>query len=180
MDANTLVERALALGFANAAAIATADIPIVPGFRICCEDNTCGKYGINYACPPDCGSVEDMKRRLLRKSQAIVVQTMWQIDDPEDGPAIKKAKQEHTRLVRRWIDACGDVAEGFMVGASGCDLCQRCAIEEGSPCRFPQAQFCCMSAYCIYVDKLCTMTGMEYDSGPGIVDFFGMFVFDWK
>ena len=36
-----------------------------------------------------------------------------------------------------------------------------------------------MSAYCIYVEKFVEDHGMEYDSGPGIVNFFGMYFFDW-
>ena len=67
-----------------------------------------------------------------------------------------------------------------MVGASGCNLCNPCAITAGEPCRFPDKQFSCMSAYCVYVEKLAEDCGMEYDSGPGIVNFFGMYLFDWN
>ena len=31
----------------------------------------------------------------------------------------------------------------------------------------------------IYVEKFVEDHGMEYDSGPGIVNFFGMYLFDW-
>ena len=36
----------------------------------------------------------------------------------------------------------------------------------------------CMSAYCIFVRRLAEQCGMEYDCGPGLLAFFGMYVFD--
>jgi hypothetical protein len=31
-----------------------------------------------------------------------------------------------------------------------------------------------MSAYCIFVKKLCDSCGLEYDCGNGLLGFFGM------
>ena len=106
--------------------------------------------------------------------------TTWQIDDPMDNVDIKKAKGSHNQMVRQLIDSLEGETHGFMIGASGCNLCPVCAIVDGAPCRFPEKQFSCMSAYCIYVEKLAEETGMEYDSGAGLVNFFGMYVFDWR
>ena len=44
--------RAAELGFSAAAWVDTKDIPFEPAFLQCCEENLCGKYGANYACPP--------------------------------------------------------------------------------------------------------------------------------
>lgn len=67
---------------------------------------------------------------------------------------------------------------GFPVGASGCALCETCAIVEKKPCRYPDLYYSCMSAYCIFVRRLAEQCGMEYDCGPGLLAFFGMYVFD--
>lgn len=67
---------------------------------------------------------------------------------------------------------------GFPVGASGCALCETCAIVEHEPCRYPDLYYSCMSAYCIFVRRLAEQCGMEYDCGPGLLAFFGMYVFD--
>lgn len=180
MNCEELVSLALEQGFANAAVVETKDIPFVPGFRICCEDNTCGKYGANYSCPPDCGSPADMEQKAKSHRYALLLQTMWQMDDAMDSAALKTSKGQHNRMVRRLIDQLSPVSHGIMVGASGCNLCNPCAITAGEPCRFPDKQFSCMSAYCVYVEKLAEDCGMEYDSGPGIVNFFGMYLFDWN
>lgn len=173
------VAMAETLGFANAAMVATKDIPFEPNFLICCEENLCGKYGKNYACPPDCGTTDQMRLRIQSHDWGLLVQTIWEIDDPMDGAKTKQAKGAHNRAMFQLIDALrsggDDVA--FMIGASGCNLCTPCAIEEGETCRIPEKQFSCMSAYCVHVQELADSTGMEYDCGPGLVAFFGMVLF---
>lgn len=175
MNEQALLEQALALGFANAALVDTADITFMPSFRPLCQENLCGKYGVNYSCPPDCGSVEEMRRRVLGWRRALVMQSMWDIEDPLDEGQTKPAKARHNRLTRDLIDWAGE--PGLMIGASGCSLCAPCALAEGAPCRFPALQYSCMSAYCVYVKDLAERCGMEYDCGPGVVAFFSMYCF---
>ncbi len=174
-----MVELALQLGFSNAVMIDTASIPFEPAFRVCCEDNLCGQYGANWSCPPDCGATDAMEAKIKGHSKAILLETIWDIDY-DDGPEIKRTKGIHNRLTRELIAQLQEETEGFMVGASGCSLCSPCAFKEGQPCRFPDKMASCMSAYCIYVRPLAEANGMEYDSGPGLVNFFGLYVFDRK
>ena len=151
MTTEKLIHLAIETGFANAALIETKDLIFLPSFRPLCAENLCGKYGVNYACPPDCGTVEEMKARVLKWTHAIVLQTLWDIDDPMDAGQTRPAK--------------------------GCNLCDSCAITEGKPCRFPQQMFSCMSAYCIFVKDLADKCHMEYDCGPNITTFFSMYCF---
>ena len=174
---NAMLQTALELGFANAALVDTKEIPFEPAFRVCCEDNACGKYGVNWSCPPDCGSTEAMAEKIRSYPRALVLQSMWDID-ADDGPAVKRCKGEHNRRTRALIEQYRDQTRGFMVGASGCSLCDVCSIVDGQPCRFPEKMASCMSAYFIYVKELAETCGMEYDSGPGIVNFFGLYVFE--
>ena len=39
-------------------------------------------------------------------------------------------------------------------------------------------RYSCMSAYCIFVQKLAEHCGIDYDCGSGLLAFFGMYVFD--
>ena len=163
MEEKELIELALAEGFANAAVMDTADLVFVPDFRPLCAENLCGKYGANYCCPPDCGTVEEMRRRVLRWRRTLVAQTMWDIENPMDEAQTKPAKRTHNQMTRRLIDRAG--LPGLMIGAGGCDLCRPCALVEGLPCRFPDRSFSCMSAYCIFVRDMAEKCGMEYDCG---------------
>lgn len=166
-------------GFAGAAVVDTGKIPFDAGFRVYCEENLCGQYGVNYSCPPDCGTPEEMRSRILAHKKALVLQSIWEISDYTDTAAIKEAKAGHNgaaiRLVKRLRS---EGVDGTIVGASGCALCKPCEITRGNPCRFPELHYSCMSAYCIFVKKLADECGLEYNCGPGLLAFFGMYVFD--
>ena len=166
-------------GFAAAVVTDTKDIPFDPSFRPLCAENLCGKYGANYSCPPDCGTPDEMRARIQAHRHALVLQTIWHIADYSDSKAIKAAKKEHNAATLRLLGRLrrADVP-GFPVGASGCALCETCAITEKKPCRYPDLYYSCMSAYCIFVRRLAEQCGMEYDCGPGLLAFFGMYVFD--
>ena len=176
MDDKKLIDLALSIGFADAAVIDTKELVFIPAFRTLCEENHCGKYGANYACPPDCGTIEEMKQRVLRWQKALVMQTMWDIEDPLDSIQIKPAKTQHNQMTRRLIDKIGE--PGLMIGASGCGLCTPCALTKGEPCRFPKLQYSCMSAYCIFVKDMTDRCHMDYDCAPGITTFFSMYCYD--
>ena len=168
-----LLQCALALGFADAAFINTEDIAFEPAFRPLCAENLCGQYGVNYSCPDACGTVEEMRGRILRFRRALVLQTMWSIDDPLDGGQTRPTKARHNRMTRQLADRAGG---GLMVGASGCSLCSPCAMGEGEPCRLPDRQWSCMSAYCIFVRETVRACGMDYDAG-GLLSFFSLYCF---
>ena len=179
MTDEQLIAYALDQGYAAAEIIDTEKIVFDPSFRPYCAENLCGQYGVNYSCPPDCGTPEQMKQKILAHKKGLVLQSIWEISDYSDAPAIKKAKGAHNRAginVMKW--AREHDCPGFLVGASGCALCKPCAMKEGLPCRFPELRYSCMSAYCIFVRELAQSCGMEYDCGPGLLAFFGMYVFD--
>lgn len=179
MTDEQIIRAAYDEGFAAAAIIDPDKIVFDPAFRPYCEENLCGQYGVNHSCPPDCGTPEEMKARILSHKKALVLQTVWEISDYSDAPAIKQAKGAHNaaeiRLVKH-LRALGH--DGIIVGASGCALCSPCARKLGEPCRIPELKYSCMSAYCIFVRKLADRCGMEYSLPEGLLAFFGMYAFD--
>lgn len=179
MTSEEMIAKAEEEGFAAAAVVETDQIVFDSTFRIYCEENLCGQYGANYSCPPDCGSPEQMKQRILAHRKALVLQTIWQISDYTDKAAIKQAKGSHNQATIRLLKYLRQNGHpGFPVGASGCALCSPCAQQKGMPCPFPELKYSCMSAYCIFVKKLADACGMEYLCGDGLLAFFGMYVFD--
>lgn len=179
MTNDKMIQYAAEEGFTDAAVIDTADIVFDFSFRPYCEENLCGQYGANYSCPPDCGTPEEMRQRIVSHKKALILQTVWEIPDYTDKDAIRHAKGSHNagsiRLAKRLrAEGC----DGLIVGASGCSLCSPCAIREGKPCTFPELQYSCMSAYCIYVRLLAEKCEMTYTIENGLLPFFGMYVFD--
>ena len=179
MTQQEMLELAYAQGFAAAAVVDTSAIVFDPMFRPLCEENLCGQYGVNYACPPDCGTTEEMKAKILSHKKALVLQSLCQVEGYGDSEATKQGKKRHNTASIQLMKALRQAGcDGFLVGSGGCSLCSPCAKQSGLGCRFPDLQYSCMSAYCIFVKKLADTCGMEYDCGDGLLAFFGMYVFD--
>ncbi len=179
MTEQEMIDLAIAEGFSNATITDTRDIVFDPSFRPYCAENLCGQYSANYSCPPDCGSPREMKLRILAHKKALVLQTIWQVADYSDAPVIKQAKRSHNASELKVVKALREAGHsGVIVGASGCALCTPCARTQGLPCKYPDLQYSCMSAYCIFVKKLADHCGMEYDCGEGLLALFGMYAFD--
>ena len=165
-------------GFCAAEIIAVEDIVFNGAFRKYCEDNVCGHYGANYSCPPDCGTVEEMKARMQGFQYALAMQTKWQIADYTDKAAIRKAKLAHNEAMFRVIERLkAEGHNGLMAGASSCTLCEKCAKEDNGACKHPDRRFSCLSAYCIDVKALAEKCGMEYFCKDGSIAFFGIYAF---
>ena len=67
--------------FSTACVIETKEIIFRSEFRTFCGENYCGQYNANYSCPPECGTPEEMKVRVLRYRYALVLQSKWHIPD---------------------------------------------------------------------------------------------------
>lgn len=174
-----IIKDAFAEGFHAAKIISTDKIVFDGSFRAYCEENLCGQYGVNYSCPPDCGSVNQMKERVLSHSKALVVSTEWIIDDLSQSDKLRAAKTEHNAAMFRLIKKMRDEGHnGIMIGSSGCTLCRPCKLALGEVCAYPDMRYSCMSAYCIYVKKLAEECEMNYDYKDGVLPFFGMYVYD--
>lgn len=172
-------QAALDEGFLHACVIDTALVPFEPAFRVYCEENLCGQYGVNHSCPPACGTCRQMEDKVRAKKKALVVQTIWDMPDYNDRDDVRQAKFMHNSAMLRLMEQIREEDPGcFMAGASGCSLCSPCALSRGEPCRLPEKQYSCLSAYCVFVSELAGRCGMEYHCGPGKVAFFGMILFD--
>ena len=175
MNQHELINKALELGFSAAALIDTKDIIFRPEFRVCCEDNSCGMYGVNYACPPACGTTDEMKERVLAHKKAFVLQTIWEVPDLDDKALLKKDKKKHNAMIREFIKSLPEECQdGFMIAASGCSVCPECSIVKNEPCRFPDKVIGSISAYCINVSAAARKAGMKYINGENTVTYFSV------
>lgn len=88
-----MIETAKELGFSGAAVIDTEELVFIPEYRVFCEENFCGNYDLNPACPPESGTVEEMKAHALTYEKTLVLQTTQ-----EGQMDYKKAKLAHNHL----------------------------------------------------------------------------------
>ena len=162
----------------SAALISTKQIIVDGKFRPYCEENLCGNYGANYACPPDCGTVEEVRERLMAQERALVVQSVWNVGSYENKKAVLESKKTHNAAILRLTEKLRQVGlEGFCLGYGGCPLCDPCKRETNEPCAFPEKRISCMSAYCIDVAKLAAECGLSFDWQQDKLYLFGMFAY---
>lgn len=173
---NRYEQLAVQEGFSAACFIPTEEIRFNSDFRRYCAENLCGQYGMNYSCPPDCGTPQAMRERALEYKNALVLQTKWNITDYSDTAAVKKAKKAHNEATMRLLER--HFPDARMVGASCCSLCSPCVLPTGKPCVFPQKRFSCLSAYCIHAQKLAERCGMEYTCSDGQLALFSILLTD--
>lgn len=178
MTDKELLEIAEASGF-SAAIIPTEKIVVNPSFRPLCEENLCGNYNANYSCPPDCGSVEEVRQRLMARNKALVLQTIWDIGSYENKEDILIAKKAHNAAILQLV---GELRrgglQGFCLGYGGCPLCSPCKRIENQPCAHPDKKISCLSAYCVDVAKLAEESKLRFEWTPEKLYLFGMYAFD--
>ena len=104
MTEHEMLSMAREAGF-EAALIAPEEVPVDGKYRAGCEENRCGRYNANYACPPDCGAVEEMAARIRGGELALVLTSSWPIESYGDTEAIRHGTEEHNRASLRLLDA---------------------------------------------------------------------------
>ena len=178
----TITETALGLDFTYAKIIDAGKLTFQPEFRQCCEDNACGNYGRNYSCPPDCGTVEEMRERTLGYEHALVLCTVSHGVDAYNEAESKLLKKDHTQRTQMLIKQLKErelvPEKGLRILAGPCSLCPTCKILEQQPCPMEEVRGSCLSAYCINVTALAETAGIPISWEGDQVSFFSLYL--WK
>ena len=155
-----LIKEALSMGFTNAAIMDTKDLVFVPEYRQFCEDNLCGNYNLVPACPPACGTVEEMHEKAMKYEKALVLQTV--LKDPVMDPVLfKQAKHAQnilTEQLAKWMQENGK--EDVLIMSAG-----------------PYKNCSCMSAYSVDAQKMADAVGMVCWADDSDVRFFTQILF---
>ena len=155
-----LIKAALCLGFANAAVIDVKDLVFVPEYRKFCEENLCGNYNVVPACPPACGTAEEMLKKAQSYEKALVLQTV--LRQPEmNSDLFKKAKREHNILTEKLAEQIKTAgSQDLLIMSAG-----------------PYKHHSCMSAYGVDAQKMADTAGMICWADDGDVRFFSLILF---
>lgn len=175
-----IIKKAEEEGFAEASVIPTSELFFVPEYRVYCEENRCGNYGKNYACPPYCGTVEEMKKRTEGYTWALVLKSDHEVENAMDDKETKPLKKFHNTMTRQLTKRLQEeklVEDGLSIMAGPCNMCAQCKMPEGEPCPFETKRFSCLSAYCIDVAHLTKSAGMNLTWDFDKVSFFSLYLF---
>ena len=168
---------ALQLGATAARVIETEKLPIEEQFRALCAQNTCGRYGKAWQCPPHLPPLAQCALELRAFPCALVVQRVYDLKDDYDWPGMMAAKENFDDWLRRVRDALrtAGYANLLPLGAGGCALCQPCAYPDS--CRHPDAAFASMEGYGLNVTEVMRNAGIPYRFGNGQVQYCGLIAF---
>ena len=154
-----LMQEAILMGFSGAAVMDTKELVFVPEYRTFCEENLCGCYNLNPACPPASGTVEEMKQRALSYEKTLVLQTTQ--EDLHDPAEYKKEKLLHNKMTEELAEKMR--AEGktdILIMSAG-----------------PYKKNSCMSAYCVDAQKMADAAGMLCWTDDGNIRYFSQILF---
>ena len=152
-------EEAMLLGFSGAAVMDTTQLVFVPEYRMFCEENLCGCYNVNPACPPESGTVEEMKQRALQYEKTLVLQTMQ--EDAHDPTQYKKDKLLQNKMTEELAEKMKEAGKtDILIMGAG-----------------PYKHNSCMSAYCVDAQKMADAAGMLCWTDDGMVRYFSQILF---
>lgn len=138
-----------ALSFADAATL-----------REACKANDCGMYGKFWTCPPGIGSIEKVVGTIKQYNHGLVMQLLTEAINyavqPEVFSEICYSFNTMTQALKAELEK--EVGDVFMLGMSGCTLCEKCTYPQ-EKCRHPQTMTPCISGHCLNVYRLWDSTG---------------------
>jgi predicted metal-binding protein len=166
-------------GFTNAGPLDVSTLAFLPEVRDMCASDRCQSYGKNWACPPACGTLEEMRNKVKDYKQGLLVQTVGQLEDNMDWENMQLAAQNHADSFVKMHQALRKQYPNLLaMGAGTCTRCKACTYLEGKPCRFPDALTYSMEACGLFVSKVCTDNNLKYNHGPNTVAYTGCFLLE--
>ncbi|MBQ9148334.1 MAG: DUF2284 domain-containing protein [Oscillospiraceae bacterium] len=170
------IEKALALGFDQAAPLDISTLNPRPDVREMCAADQCRAYGKNWTCPPHCGTLAQCEAKMNSYSWGILLQTVGKMEKAIDTKAYRRTEARHlaqfhqlTKLVRqRHPDA-------LCLGSGGCRICDKCAYPD--PCRFPDLACSSMEGYGLFVTQVCRDNGLAYYHGEKTITYTACILF---
>ncbi|MDD3279742.1 MAG: DUF2284 domain-containing protein [Lachnospiraceae bacterium] len=152
---------ALDYGFSDGALMSTDELVFCPEYLQYCQENTCGNYGKNPACPPLCGTVEELRKKVMRYPYAFVLQSTSPCDDFSDTLLIKQLKLAHNQLTMQVRSALPDQGRETEVISAGPFLAEK-------------KRYSCLSAYCIDAAQMAQSCNMTFYAGLNQVSFYSI------
>ena len=178
IDHQELIDIALDAGATKATVISANDVVLSATFRDICASNGCGMYGKCWMCPPDIGDIESLMAKVHQYKYGLLYQSIADIEDSFDIEGMQEAGKNHAWLSQRIEAFLMPVLEKHLhLSCGGCRLCERCAKQEGIPCRKPEQALPSMEGYGIDVYNTCKPTELKYINGQNTVTYFGIVLF---
>ena len=139
----------------------------------------CPMYGKSWACPPGVGSVPECKGKCLAYGKCLVIGTIAETEDIANIEATLATRPEHEAVTNQVRDILRDMGvEPYVLSTEACAICQRCAILDGQPCRYPDRMHPCVESHGINVIPVLEENGLDFQYGSNMVTWYSMLFYN--
>ena len=145
--------------------------------RWICE-HECPMYGKSWACPPGVGTVPVCEKKCLSYENCLLISTIVEVDDISDLEETLATRPDHeavTNEVAAIMEELG--AKPYVLSTEACTICERCAMLDGQPCRFPEKMHPCVESHGINVVPILESRGLEFQFGANVVTWISLLFF---
>ena len=142
--------------------------------RWICE-HECPMYGQSWACPPGVGTVDCCRQICMAYDHCLLISSIVEVRDIADMEETLATRPDHealTEQVRELMQQQG--VDPFILSTEACTVCERCAILDGQPCRFPEKMHPCVESHGINVVDVLEKRGLEFQFGANVVTWVSL------
>ncbi|MBO7251979.1 MAG: DUF2284 domain-containing protein [Oscillospiraceae bacterium] len=135
----------------------------------------CPMYGQSWACPPGVGSVPECQTKCLSYKNCLMISTIVEVDDITNIEQTLATRPDHEAVTNQVGDILKELgANPYILSTEACTLCQRCAIVDGEPCRFPDKMHPCVESHGINVVPMLESRGLHFQFGTNVVTWISL------
>ena len=145
--------------------------------RWICE-NECPMYGKSWACPPGVGSLNQCKGKCLQHENCLLISSIVEVDDIADMEETLATRPGHEALTNEVAAIMEEMGvKPYILSTEACTICERCAMLDNQPCRFPEKMHPCVESHCINVVPILEANGLEFQFGANVVTWISLLFF---
>ena len=142
--------------------------------RWICE-HECPMYGKSWACPPGVGSVDTCRQVCMAYDHCLLISSIVEVRDIADMDETLATRPDHealTEQVRELMKQQG--VDPFILSTEACTVCDRCAILDGQPCRFPEKMHPSVESHGINEVDVLERRGLDFQFGANVVTWISL------
>lgn len=161
------------IGFDQCGEIEGRLVPCDPTLRRFCEQNVCGEYKSCWMCPPAEGAVGTLVSQIHSCKKVLVFTREYECPDLTKYMDVQIAHERRSQMLWLSMQKLGYSKKNARVlSVGGCHLCEKCGYLTGEECRHPDMSCPSLSGYCVEVNKLAGLVGIDPNAKNGGMVFF--------
>lgn len=171
MEQFRLLALAREIGFSHCGLLDPRALVLNPKIREMCSTDRCGAYGHSWSCPPACGDLDTLRKRIQGYDGGILVQTTGVLADAFDMAVMGETERVHKRLFDTLTRQAKQLFPHCLpMSAGSCTRCKQCTYPN-RPCRYPDRVYPSMEAYGLWVSEVCRQSGLAYYYGENTITY---------